>query len=187
MLYNIYFELAAIAYLIVLNLYIRIQYTAESPSNMYFRRLAVIMLLAVILDVTTAITISYYRFVPLWANMTLNTMYFFADIILEYYFIMYCLCASFGTVNKPLIPQIAKLFVISCIIFLFINIFTGWVFYFNENGYQHGPTYMIVHILPILVIIITSVMMLLNFSKFNKKQRISIISLCTASAPLSAR
>lgn len=175
MLYNIYFEVAAIAYLIILNLYIRIQYTAESTSNMYFRRLAVIMLLAVILDVTTAITISYYQFVPLWANMTLNTLYFFADIILEYYFIMYCICAAFGAINKPLIPQIAKLFVIFCIIYLFMNIFTGWVFYFDENGYQHGPTYMVVHILPILVIIITSVMMLLNFSKFNKKQRISII------------
>lgn len=175
MLYNIYFEASAIAYLIVLNLYIRIQYTAESPSNKYFRRLAMNMLLAVVLDVVTAVTISYYQSVPLWLNIVLNEIYFFADIILEYYFVIYCVCAARGKIDKPYIKTAAYSVVILCIIFLFANIFTGWVFYFDENGYQHGPVYLIVHIVPIAVIIITSVIMLFNFRKFNKKQRLSII------------
>lgn len=175
MLYNINFEASAIAYLIVLNLYIRIQYTAESPSNKYFRRLAATMLLAVVLDVVTAITISYYQAVPLWLNIALNEIYFLLDILLEYYFVIYCICTTRGKIDKPYIIQTAHSITAFCVLFMLSNVFTGWIFYFDENGYQHGPIYLFVHIIPIAVIIITSVIMLFNFRKFNNKQRISII------------
>ncbi|MGN1422130.1 MAG: response regulator [Oscillospiraceae bacterium] len=175
MVYNIYFEVASIVYLVVLNLYIRLQFTAESQSNKYFRRLAANMLLAVILDVLTAITISYYQFVPIWANTAINTAYFISDLLLEYVFVMYCTCATFGTTKKFYIPQIFRTIAIICTAILFINLFTGWVFYFDENGYQHGPIYMMVHIVPLAEIAVTGGMMLLNYPKFNKKQRLSII------------
>ncbi len=175
MLYNINFETSAIAYLIVLNLYIRIQYTAESPSNKYFRRLAATMLLAVVLDVVTAVTISYYQAVPLWLNIALNEIYFLFDILLEYYFVIYCICTTRGKIVKPYIIQTAHSITAFCVLFMLSNVFTGWIFYFDENGYQHGPIYLFVHIIPIAVIIITSVIMLFNFRKFNNKQRISII------------
>ena len=175
MLYNINFEASAIAYLIVLNLYIRIQYTAESTSNKYFRRLAATMLLAVVLDVVTAVTISYYQAVPLWLNIALNEIFFLFDILLEYYFIIYCICTTRDKIVKPYIIQAAHSIMTFCVLFMLSNIFTGWIFYFDENGYQHGPIYLLVHIVPIAVIIITSVIMLFNFRKFNNKQRISIV------------
>ena len=186
MLYNIHFECATIAYLIVLNIYIRLQFTASSPSNKYFRRLAAYMLVAVILDVVTATTISYHQFVPIWANMTLNTFYFTADVVMEYVFIMYCSCATFGTKDKWHIPQIAGILAIASAAIIIANLFTGWVFYFDENGYQHGPIYMAVHIVPIVEESLTAGMMLLNFKKFTKKQRISIILyiLVIASGPV---
>ncbi|MGN0688705.1 MAG: response regulator [Oscillospiraceae bacterium] len=175
MMYNIYFEVASIVYLIVLNLYIRLQFTAESQSNKYFRRLAAIMLLAVILDVVSAITISYHQFVPIWANVAINTAYFASDLVLEYVFVMYCACATFGTTQKFYIPQIFRTIAIICTAILLINLFTGCVFYFDENGYQHGPIYMMVHIVPLAEIAVTGGMMLLNYPKFNNKQRLSII------------
>lgn len=175
MLYNIYFEAAAIVFLVVLNLYIRLQFTAESQSNKYFRRLAMILLLAVILDVISAVTISYHQMVPIWANTALSTAYFISDIILEYVFMMYCTCATFGTIHKFYIPQICRVIALLSIILLISNIFTGWIFYFDENGYQHGPIYMMVHIVPIVLMAFTGGMMLFNYSKFSKKQRLSII------------
>lgn len=175
MLYNIHFEAAAIAYLIVLNIYIRLQFTASSPSNKYFRRLAAMMIVAVVLDVCTAVTISYHQYVPIWANLAINTIYFFADIVMEYIFIMYCACATFGTKDKWHIPHIAGIIALLCTAILITNLFTGWVFYFDENGYQHGPIYMLVHIVPIVEESVTAGMMLINFGKFTKKQRISII------------
>lgn len=175
MMYNIYYEVASILYLIVLNLYIRLQFTAESQSNKYFRRLAAVMLLAVVLDVISAITISYYQLVPIWLNTALSTAYFLSDIVLEYVFVMYCSCATFGTANRFYIPQIFYTIALICTIIMLANIFTGWVFYFDENGYQHGPIYMLVHIVPLVEIAVTGGMMLINFPKFNKKQRLSII------------
>ena len=186
MLYNIHFEAAAIAYLIVLNIYIRLQFTNKSPSNKYFRYLAAMMLVAVMLDVITAITISYHQFVPIWANVAINSVYFAADIIMEYVFIMYCACATFGTKDKWHIPQIAGVTAFFCFLILIANLFTGWVFYFDENGYQHGPIYMFVHIVPIVEESLTAGMMLINFKKFNKRQRLSIILyiLVLASGPV---
>ena len=186
MLYNIHFECAAIAYLVVLNIYIRLQFTDNSPSNKYFRRLAAMMLVAVILDVVTAVTISYHQYVPIWANVAVNTLYFAADIVMEYVFIMYCACATFGTKDIWHIPQIAGIIAFICAAILITNLFTGWVFYFDENGYQHGPIYMLVHIAPIIEESVTAGMMLINFKKFTKKQRLSIILyiLVLASGPV---
>ncbi len=186
MLYNIHFEAAAIAYLIVLNIYIRLQFTDTSPSNKYFRYLAEMMLVAVMLDVITATTISYHQYVPIWANVAINSVYFAADIVMEYIFIMYCACATFGTKDKWHIPQIAGIFALVCTVILITNLFTGWVFYFDENGYQHGPIYMFVHIVPIVEESLTAGMMLINFKKFNKRQRLSIILyiLVLASGPV---
>ena len=74
MKYNIYFELAAAALLVVLNLYVYLQYPSDSPSNRHFKRLAGVLFLAVNLDVVTAITISYADSVPIWLNTALNTI-----------------------------------------------------------------------------------------------------------------
>lgn len=52
MKYNIYFELAAAALLVVLNLYVYLQYPSDSPSNRHFKRLAGVLFLAVNLDVS---------------------------------------------------------------------------------------------------------------------------------------
>ena len=56
MKYNIYFELAAAALLVVLNLYVYLQYPSDSPSNRHFKRLAGVLFLAVTLDVATDIS-----------------------------------------------------------------------------------------------------------------------------------
>ena len=52
MKYNIYFELAAAALLVVLNLYVYLQYPSDSPSNRHFKRLAGVLFLAVTLDLS---------------------------------------------------------------------------------------------------------------------------------------
>lgn len=175
MQYNIYFEASAIAFLIVLNLYVRLQYTSKSPSNKHFKRLAMILLFAVSLDVLTATTISYAESVPIWLNITLNTLYFFSDILLECEFVLYCTCATFGTANHKYIPKITLVVAVLCFAMLLSNIFTGWVFSFDETGYVHGPLYLMVYVIPIIAIFFTSGMMLINFPRFRKTQRLSII------------
>ena len=105
MKYNIYFELAAAALLVVLNLYVYLQYPSDSPSNRHFKRLAGVLFLAVTLDVVTAITISYADSVPIWLNTALNTIYLISDVFLECQFVIYCTCAIYGTARHRHIPE----------------------------------------------------------------------------------
>lgn len=175
LLYNIDFEISAAAFLIVLNLYIRLQYTSDSPSNKHFKKLALILLVAVILDVLTAVTISYADSVPIWFNVALNTLYFCSDVLLELEFVFYCTCATYGEVKKHIVPKVSVVVSIIFFVILFLNIFTGLVFSFDETGYVHGPLYMMVHFVPLAVIFVTCGMMLMNFPKFRTSQRISII------------
>ena len=141
LLYNIDFEISAAAFLIVLNLYIRLQYTSDSPSNKHFKKLALILLVAVILDVLTAVTISYADSVPIWFNVALNTLYFCSDVLLELEFVFYCTCATYGEVKKHIVPKVSVVVSIIFFVILFLNIFTGLVFSFDETGYVHGPLY----------------------------------------------
>ncbi len=175
LLYNIDYELSGAAFLVVLNLYIRLQYTSDSLSNKHFKRLAAILLGAVVLDVTTAVTISFASSVPVWLNIFLNTMYFAADVLLEYQFVLYCTCATYGDLKHRIVPIISGVFAVLCVIMLFVNLFTGVVFSFDETGYVHGPLYMMVFFIPFAQIIVTCGMMLTNFPRFKVSQRISII------------
>lgn len=175
LLYNIDFEIAAAAFLIVLNIYIRLQYPSHSESNKHFKRLAAVILVAVVLDVLTAITISFASDVPIWFNIALNTLYFAADVLLEFQFVLYCTCATYGSIKGRLIPRITAAVALIFCGMLIVNIFTGIVFTFDETGYVHGPVYMLVHFVPLAVIFVTCGMMLKNFPRFNKTQRISIV------------
>ena len=174
MKYNIYFELAAAALLVVLNLYVYLQYPSDSPSNRHFKRLAGVLFLAVNLDVVTAITISYADSVPIWLNTALNTIYLISDVFLECQFVIYCTCAIYGTARHRHIPEFTLGAAGAMVVLLAINIFTGWIFSFDETGYVHGPLYLLIHVIPIAAIIITSIMMIVNFRKFSSAQRISV-------------
>lgn len=175
LIYNIDFEVSAAAFLIVLNIYIRLQYPSDSESNKHFKRLALILLAPVVLDVLTAVTISFYESVPVWLNVALNTLFFLSDIFMEFQFVLYCTCATYGTIRGHIIPRIAGVVAIICTVLIIANIFTGWVFSFGENGYTHGPIYLLVNLIPFAVIFVTCGMMLTNFPKFRTSQRISII------------
>lgn len=175
MLYNINYEVSAAAFLIVLNMYIRLQYTSESPSNRHFKRLAAVLLLAVLLDIATAVTISFATSVPIWLNIALNTIYFTVDVLLEFQFVLYCTCVTFGDVKNHIISILSGIVSVVCLLVLIINIFTGWVFTFDETGYVHGPIYLMVYFVPISEFLLTSGIMLSNFPRFRTKQRISII------------
>ena len=174
MKYNIYFELAAAALLVVLNLYVYLQYPSDSPSNRHFKRLAGVLFLAVTLDVVTAITISCADSVPIWLNTALNTIYLISDVFLECQFVIYCTCAIYGMARHRHIPKFTLGAAGAMTVMLAVNIFTGWIFSFDETGYVHGPLYLLIHVIPIAAIIITSIMMIVNFRKFSRAQRISV-------------
>ena len=82
--YNISYEVASTVFLIILLFYIRLQYDTNSKLNKEFRKLTWIGLIATVLDVTTAVTISYASVVPIEVNTLLNMLYFISVAVLGY-------------------------------------------------------------------------------------------------------
>ncbi|MGN1106313.1 MAG: hybrid sensor histidine kinase/response regulator, partial [Huintestinicola sp.] len=182
MLYNIYFEAAAICYLIILNIYIRLQYSNTSKQNILFQKLAVYLLISVSLDVLTAITISYAAHIPIWLNMLLNHAYNVSVLILEYHFLLYCIEGVCRREKKGKIFQLCRWLNIIANIILVINLFTGCVFKFTPEGeYVHGPLYYVTYFVSVIFIFAATGTLLSEAQRFSKNQKVTIILYCITS------
>ncbi|MGN0650768.1 MAG: response regulator [Oscillospiraceae bacterium] len=175
--YNIYFELSAVIYMIVLNVYIRLQFNSKSMVNKLFKTVAVLLLFANIFDIITAITISYALYIPTWINMILNYIYLAMDLAMEFLFMMYSLaCVNKGDIRKTVIYRISLVLAILSFLMLTLNFATKWLFDFSPTeGYVHGPLYMVLYVVPFVFIFIVTGILLSNFKNFNTNQRVTII------------
>ena len=90
LVYNVYFEVSSIIFLVILFIITRLMYNMQSAVNKEFLKLILIVLLADILDVVSAITISYASVIPTWVNMLVNTMYFAVGVYVGFQFMCYC-------------------------------------------------------------------------------------------------
>lgn len=177
LLYNIYFEAAAIAFMIVVNIFLRMRYAAETEVNREFRKLAVYMLIACILDVFTAVTISYGADILPIINLLLNTVYSGMNIVSGFQFLRYVSAYVYQEKQKKWL-YFNRIFYILCLLSLVINLFTGIIFSFDEGGsYIHGPLYLLVYAVPYYYIVFSVGIVFYHYKMFEIKQRISIITL----------
>lgn len=183
--YNIFFELSAVIYMIVLNVYIRLQFNSKSTVNKLFKSLAILLLLANIMDIITAITISYALYIPTWLNMVLNYVYLCTDMFMEFWFVMYSLsCVNKDeNIRKSVVYWISVGITILSLLLLTLNFFTKWIFDFSPTeGYIHGPLYFLVYVVPYAMMIIVTGVLISNFKNFNRNQRASIVCYAITSA-----
>lgn len=181
--YNIYFEATAVIFLIVLNIFLRLKYGAEDNVNKEFRKLALYVLIACTLDVATAITISYGKYIPPIVNLLFNTLYFCMNIAVGFQFTQYIAASVFKEKHGK--GYIVNLVIYGlCFLMLAINLFTGVVFRFDSEGsYTHGVLYYFVYVFPYYFILYAMGIMAFHFKQFTTSQRISIIAffaLCMA-------
>ena len=89
MVYNISYEVASAAFLVILYMYIRLQYSNKSQVNKEFKRLTLFMLATNVFDVVSAITISYGSQLPRWVNWLSNSIFFIFAVFVYDLFIIY--------------------------------------------------------------------------------------------------
>ena len=177
LLYNIDFEVAAILFLIVICIFMKLKYAAENEVNRQFRRLAMFILVACALDVATAVTISYGSRVPPVLNLLFSTVYFGMNIAVGIQFMRYV--SAYVSKEKLIRGHIFnRVFCGLCFLILVINLFTGMVFSFDSRGsYIHGPLYYFVYAFPYYYIIYSIGILIFHFKQFVPQQRISIMVL----------
>ena len=76
LLYNLYLEVAGCFFLLVLFIYSFLIMEGKNNSNREFQRLVALLFICELLDVVTAVTISYGRMIEPRFNLIINTIYF---------------------------------------------------------------------------------------------------------------
>ena len=175
--YNVDFEIASILLLIILIIFINLQYNLETSTNQNFRTLLSLALLANFMDVLTAQTINYGNVLPVTLNVLLNTGYFFSIAVLGLYFGYYFFSYVYEeTPLKHALMCINLAMFILYSIYLIANIFFGFSFSFNAQGeYQKNTLYFILIIVPYFFILCSVGILLSAWKRFPIRQKMSII------------
>lgn len=177
MKYNVDFEIAGSLIVLVIYIFLRIQYVEQSDSTRKFKRFVGFMFIAECLDIVTAITINHGDVVPVGVNIFLNTFYLAFSVVFEFQYSIYVHSCfrkrGRGSVMEGICAGIAFFYGI-CLI---VNLFNGMIFSFDESGrYIHGDAYIIVFLIPMFYVIIAPILMLKNYKAFTKKQIFSVIA-----------
>lgn len=176
LVYNIYFEVAAAIFLVILIICIKLQYNMQSEINKEFHKLALLALFADVMDVTTAVTISYAAEIPYSYNLFFNSVYFVVDAFLGYQFMYYSRLCVDRTQKNGLMLRINRALLSIYMILLAVNLFSGCIFYFDTDGvYSHGFLYLSVYLVPYYFIACSAYVLLMHLKKFHLWQRASII------------
>ncbi|MCR4787541.1 MAG: response regulator [Lachnospiraceae bacterium] len=146
LIYNVHYDIAGAVFLSILLIFMLIMYPMKSYTIKRYCSIVVLLILCQTLDVVSAITISYKEQVPNIANMLLNTAYFMAVFVLEYFYFDYIVSFIKEKVN-PLVRRITLIVLAVYLLIMVVNLFTGIVFYFNDaHEYCHGPIYMVINL-----------------------------------------
>lgn len=166
--YNISFDIATMAILAVMYVALRTVVYTPSFKSAIFRRFIGMTLVNAALDIVTAYTISYSQTVPDAFNQILNTIYQFTSAFTVYYAIRYVFeyleCAT--KLNK-IVNHICGF---SYIGLLSVNVFTGWVFSFENHEYVHGPLFFGTYILSFVVVIHAFLSVFIKRKQFDRRQ-----------------
>ena len=182
--YNISYEVASTIFLIILLFYVRLQYDTHTRLNKEFRKLAWVGLIATVLDVTTAVTISYAGVIPIEVNTLLNTLYFASVAALGYQVMYYVLYYIYRDRKRTFI-RFNQILICFYVVVHILNIFIGFFFSFSKDGtYVKGPAYLAVYVAPCYFVMCASAILICNFRRFRIWQRVSIALLCFSRFPV---
>lgn len=175
LIYNINFEVAGVIYVLVIYAALCIFYSNQSEVNQKFKLLVLCVLAAEVMDIVTAITISYGSVIPPKLNMIANTLYFSLTFSLGYALLRYV--ESYVGENEHRLKNIHanKILYLYLLLILCLNILTGFLFRFNEEGeYIHGSIYLLVYLVPIYYVAYSTVVLVKNHVYFKVRQKIAI-------------
>lgn len=171
--YNIDFEIVGVILLLVVYGAMAFYYSGQSEANKHFKALVKYILLAEIMDVVTAVTISYGAVIPPVINIIANTLYFLCMFAVGYVFLRY-IQNYISKKNKSVNMTVQKIVFMVFAVALLINAFSGFLFSFDREGrYIHGAGYIIVYLIPLYYAFVAASELIKYRKQFNVKQQVS--------------
>ena len=173
-MYNIYFEVAAVGFMGILLLYLYIEYPKASESNIRYRQWVTWILLSLIVDVVTTRMTDYGYMIPPFVNVLASTFYFIITAGSFWGLARYLHAIIKGKFSNVYMTIINSMVFIYTAIMI-VNIFTGWIFTYDEAGsYLHGPYFPIIYIFQAICHTLSIVLLISYRKKLEKRLLISI-------------
>ncbi len=175
MLYNVHYEVAATVFMIIVYIYLWVLYSEDKPTTNVFRRMVLWLVITNVLDVLTAIDISYAYMFPRWLNQLANTLYFASAVWLIFTYFQYTRSLIGAKMEKW---QVALSYIViglyMCVMVL--NLFFGLIFTFTEDGqYVHGPLYLCVYILSFVFLLASWLLIFINRKDISTRKKTAIL------------
>ncbi len=179
MRYNFDFEIAALAFEIVLLIFYFAKRHLPTKKNKYFIFAMCSGCLATIMDIISGVANEYWRVIPMEILHTVNVIYFLSLAINTLLLFIYILSVTdqLDVIRTPLF----MIYCIPAVILVIMSVstpFTGAIYYFHTvMGYTHGPTAITNYILNAIYLILGVVYVIVYRSRISKLHMCSIISL----------
>lgn len=183
MTYNIDFSIAALIFLVIFYIFIKVQYGTQIWSNAIFRRVLVAIFIADVCDIASSLVMSHLGQVPLtWCNVAMMMYNLFA-VGSVYQVLEYIRNLTQGTQKRKIYDWIntflMAVYFASCV----TNPFTHAYFRFEEPDiYTHGPLFLMIYVMAAYFFGVSIGKVLLNRKKFVRKQFVALMAFLTISA-----
>jgi len=168
LLYNIWFEVAAIGFIAIIWVFYRVQYERRQEINKRFEILTCFMLMQNVFDISSAATISYFDIVPVWVNYVLNGLSYIFLGLAAFAFARYV--RTLVNKDKSFHANIEHGIVAVYVTLQLLNPFFGFFFSFDETGYVHGPLYMIPLLTSYYYVVVTAVVLVKNYKNLSTRK-----------------
>ncbi len=171
MIYNIDFNLSGFLFITIYYVFVLRQYDTDAETSKCFRLMARMVIMAVLMDTITAVTISYSDVVPVALNYFLNVTYFFFAAMTAVMLPAYIRYNIDPEGRRTVFDKANAAFMVIYLGLVFTTPFTHLIIYFDENRrYTHGPLYMVMMFVPVFEEIVSLVKLIIHRHKFSRKQ-----------------
>jgi CheY-like chemotaxis protein/HPt (histidine-containing phosphotransfer) domain-containing protein len=169
--YNVYFELAALPVDLIVLFFVLGNYKNEEETNFRFKIFASFVTVGCILDIVTAILCSTDN-IPNWFRMFFSTYVNFMSACAGMAYYLY-MCAFSRFKSRKGFLLIGYLINSIYLILLFINMFTGIAYSYDDAGDAvHGPLFVpVVYMVPLFYVVLGTLLVFKQKKKFSKVQR----------------
>ncbi len=142
MYYVVHYEICAAVFMLLLIVVSALKKSFGNFQSRIYRVYLIVTFVALCLDVVSSYTVAYYEMVPLWVNYLLNSVFLMLQFIIPTLFMVYVHfnVADVRKVNA-FMWRLSFLPATIGVIHILLNVWTNQIFYFDEHGYQHGPSH----------------------------------------------
>lgn len=178
MYYVVHYEICAAVFMLLLIVVSSMKKSFGNFQSKIYRAYLVVTFVDLCLDVITCYTVTYYEIVPLWLNYLLNSVFLTLQFIIPTLFMVY---VHFNVVDVHSIhsnwKRLAFLPAVIGVANILLNVWTKNIFYFDENGYQHGSFHAYLYANAVIYMIITIAYMFYSRRYLKRKQLFLIVGI----------